>query len=494
MLKTLRQKRVAKKIFIVLAVIIIPAFVLWGSGSILRSRRNQRYAGMLFGKIVNFDQYNSSLIACKNQAIIRFGDNFYDIQKFLNFNEMAWDRLIQLHEARRRKIKVNNSEVIKRIASLPFFQKDGKFDSKNYKYLLDYVFRTPARQFEEEIRESLMIEKLFDEVTKSVSVTEEEILNGYKKENEKVKVSYIQILPDSFISKVTLDDKEISGYYQKHKDEFKKPPTVNIEYFGIDYPENASDSDKSKILDRMKEISQKIRRPEDFQRVSHVEGLPIKETGFFSLKGPVEGFGWSFEFIQSSFALKDNQISKPIPIRKGCYILKLKERKESYIPRLKEVKDEISKILKQNKAKELAKTKAQEYLTGLLEIYRKNPNNIDFEKLAKKWGGKSNSTALFSRQDYIPNIGQSMAFKDVAFNLRNKKEPFDIVTIETGTFIIKLDKYIPIDEEKFKTEREDFKKRLLQSKKNEYFNKFMDQVRNSAHLVDNISTAPLENP
>ena len=96
MLKALRKKEVAKKILYVLAAIIIPAFVLWGSGSLIRDRSKSNYAGEIFGKRISFDQYRDSLLAVKNLAIIKFGENFFKIQGFLNLEGEAWDRLILL--------------------------------------------------------------------------------------------------------------------------------------------------------------------------------------------------------------------------------------------------------------------------------------------------------------------------------------------------------------------------------------------------------------
>ena len=90
MLKTLRHKKVAKKILITLAAIIIPAFVLWGSGSIIRSNKGPNYAGLLFGRKISFEKYNDSLVACKNQAIIQFGDNFYEIQKYMTLSRHVY--------------------------------------------------------------------------------------------------------------------------------------------------------------------------------------------------------------------------------------------------------------------------------------------------------------------------------------------------------------------------------------------------------------------
>ena len=44
MIKLLRNKKVQKKIWIVLAIIIVPAFVLWGSASLLRGPKEEKHS------------------------------------------------------------------------------------------------------------------------------------------------------------------------------------------------------------------------------------------------------------------------------------------------------------------------------------------------------------------------------------------------------------------------------------------------------------------
>lgn len=183
MLKQLRQKRVMKRVLWILALIIIPAFVLWGAGG-LRESRN--YAGMLFGKRVKFDEYRAGFDAVKNRALLTYGSKFYELQDKLNLEEAAWEHLIMLKEAKRKKIKVSNDEVITRIASFPFFQdKSGSFDHRAYALILNGTFRTEPREFEEEMRQFIMIEKLVQGVFSDLpEPTDSEIEAEIKKEEE----------------------------------------------------------------------------------------------------------------------------------------------------------------------------------------------------------------------------------------------------------------------------------------------------------------------
>ncbi len=58
MLRLLRKKKVAKRIFYVLAAIIIPAFVIWGSASVINKKNDiPNVAGRIFGKNVSYDQF-----------------------------------------------------------------------------------------------------------------------------------------------------------------------------------------------------------------------------------------------------------------------------------------------------------------------------------------------------------------------------------------------------------------------------------------------------
>jgi hypothetical protein len=158
MLKQLRQKKVMKKVLWGLAFIIIPAFVLWGAGGL---REQGKYAGIVFGKRIAFDEYRDSYNAVRSLALLTHGSDFRKMRDTLRLEETAWDRLILVKEAERKRIKVADEEVIARIAALPLFQtKEGFFNQKNYAMILNNILRTTPRRFEEEMRESLMIERL----------------------------------------------------------------------------------------------------------------------------------------------------------------------------------------------------------------------------------------------------------------------------------------------------------------------------------------------
>ncbi|MFA4989757.1 MAG: SurA N-terminal domain-containing protein [Candidatus Omnitrophota bacterium] len=173
MLKILRHKKTAKKIWIGLALIIIPAFALWGFGGASCSHQENRPLGKIFGQAVSNLEFRDSVSAVTTAAIMQYGDKFPEVAKNLNLEAQAWERLILLYEAKKRGIKTSDKEVIQTIENLPYFQYKGRFDNKLYNQTLQYVFRLKAREFEEQMRANLTLNKLYQQVTGSLNLDDQ---------------------------------------------------------------------------------------------------------------------------------------------------------------------------------------------------------------------------------------------------------------------------------------------------------------------------------
>lgn len=464
MLKQLRNKKTAKKVWIILCILIVPAFVLWGSGSLMRSKRESAYAGKIFGKNISFLEYKDALEAVRNSAIMRFGDKFSEIQKYLNLEGQAWERLILLHEARKRKINASDREVTELIQRYPIFQRKARFDKKLYDELLQYVFRTPARIFEEQIRGNIMLSKLYTLVTEYIKVSEDQIKKEYQKLNEEISLYYIASIPSDFAKGFKPPgDQEIKDYFTQNSLDFKLPLSFNIEYLLLDSE------------DKIKDAVLRLNKKEDFQKIAGQMGVSVKESGLFSQTDPIPGIGWSPEILNLITKLKVNQYSGPIHMDKNYCILRLKERKEAYIPDFQKVKEKVKEVFIKDRSTKLAKDKIEEALKILKELYATNPKLIDFEKQAKECGLKSDSTALFKTASYIEGIGSSDNFWEAAQELK-EGEFSDVITMPSGFYIIKLKNKTVVDEKKFESEKAEFSQKLLLQKKEEYFTEFIREL------------------
>lgn len=460
MLKQLSNKKTAKRIWIVLAILIVPAFVLWGFGSSARSKKESGYAGKIFGKNISAMEFQDAYAAVKNQAIIQLGDKFSELQQHLNLESQTWDWLILLHEAKKRKINVSDKEVTETIQSFPFFQRKGQFDNKIYSEMLHYVFRTQPRIFEEQVRQKLILGKLYNQATDNAKISDDQLKQEYRKINQEISVDYIAGLASDFQKDVSVTDDEIKDFFAAKSFQFKQPVSFNIEY--------VSSESEAKI----KEASQRLDKNRDFTKLAKDSGLELKETGLFAQTGPIPGIGWSPQILSFLSKAKAGEAMPVVNIDKNYYALRLKERKEAYIPDFEKIKDKVKEALVREKAQEIAKKKIQDCLDKL----KKSP---DFGSAAKEFGLKSDTTKPFKYGSYIEGIGSSDVLWTTAEQLKDGASS-GIIDISGGYYIIKLKSRGAIDEKKFEAEKKDFSEKMLAQKKQESFANLLEELKRKA--------------
>jgi parvulin-like peptidyl-prolyl isomerase len=469
MLKHLRKKKTAKKIWIVLAVIIVPAFVLWGFGSAFRSRGEKVYAGKIFGRNIPLLDFKDSMEAVKNQAIMQFGEKFSQVQKYLDLENRAWERLILLSEAQKRKINVSDQEIVDLIQGYPFFQRKGQFDNRIYNEMLKYVFRTQPRAFEEQTRQNIILSKLYKQVTSGVKLSDEDIKKEYYKANQELSIYYLASLPSEFQKDISPSAEEVKDYFAKNSFEFKEPLSFNIEYISL-----VSE-------DKVKATLPRLNKRVDLTKLARDLGTEAKETGIFRQTDPIPGIGWAPEVMNLISKLKVGQFSPPVQTDKNYYILRLKERKEPYIPDFETIKDKVRAEFIKNKSSQLAKERIASCLKKLKEAYALSPKTADFNTYAREFGLKAGSTKEFKFGSYIEGIGASDNFWLAAEGLK-ENEFSSIIETSSGFYIIKVKAKAPIDYKNFETKKEEFTQQLLLQKQQEYFSNFVQELIKKAQL------------
>lgn len=175
MLKFLRNKKVQHRIYLILALIIIPPFIFWGVFTSSEDDKSGSELGKIDGRKITAQEYLNQYKAVQRQAQMMFGDRINEFRGQINFKGEAWDRLLLLAEAKRRGVRVSDGEVVDWIAKQPLFSRDGRFDAGFYKMVVTRALRVDTRAFEEEIRQTLLIQKLRDKVQGPDPVQEEAV-------------------------------------------------------------------------------------------------------------------------------------------------------------------------------------------------------------------------------------------------------------------------------------------------------------------------------
>lgn len=448
-------------------------FIVWGGGTAItqRTKKLPKYAGKIFGKNITIDEYNQSYIATRNQFLMVYGDKFFELEPYLDLEKDAWDRLILLHEAKNLGIKLDDKELQKTIRNYPVFKKDGQFDFRLYKYIVENIYHMEPKEFEEQMRQSLAILKLKDSVVNKVGAEEDELGQAYRKENEKIKASYIIFEADKFREGIQADQEKLNQYFQENKGDFKKPPQANIEYIKVgSLPEDEADN-------LIYQIYAELQKDKDFEEVAKAHGLEVKETGFFGQASSIPEIGFSIEISKAAFDLKIGQTSRPIKSKDDFFLIKAKERKGPYIPQFEEVEEDIRQRFIQKEARALAKIEAEEFLSLAA--------NSSLEKAAKQKKLSLKQTGEIGMYDYLEEFGPTDKLVEAAFNLEDGQTG-PVVDMLQGSIVFRMDEKIPVAEEDYENKKEAFKQEYLQQKRAKEFNKWFEKLKQGANLESNI--------
>lgn len=466
MIKIFRNKKTIKLVWWGLAIILIPAFVIWGTGGAGGGRKTSGYAGRIFGRRINIREFQDAVIAVRTQALIQFGDKYDEIKDYLNLEGQAWERLILLSEARRRGIKVTDTDVVATIQNYPFFRKDGVFNRKIYEDILEYAFRIQPRIFEEHIRANLVIAGLYKAVAANTMLTDDEVKNEYIRANETVSVSYIVGVPVDYVKDIHPADEDLKNFFPRNSVQFKEPPSCNIIYLMID--SSAS----------LAKISRELRKIRSLLNAARNLNMETKETGLFPLTGSVPGIGWSPELIAVISKLKPGEYSPPVKTDGSYYIIQMKEKKDAYIPEFEAVKDKVKAAYIKEESQRSARRKIETCRAKIEETYKNNPQETNLEEAAKSCGLKSGVTAAFKFGGYIEGIGPSDPFWTAAHDKNTAISA--VIEAESGFYIVKTESIVPIDEKKFEEEKETFRATLLARKKERYFAQYLEELKRKA--------------
>lgn len=449
-----------------LAILIIPAFVIWGAGTSGKDKNNKPdYAGKIFGKKISYDDYYDMWNVARDYAVKSFGNNV----PVEYINQMAWSRLILITEAKREKLAATDQEVIEKIASFPIFQRNGSFDKKLYKSML----QDTARAFEEKLRDDILLSKLKDKVTSFVKIDDEDAKNEYIKRFEKIKSSYALISFKESEKDVQYQDPELLDFYEKNKEAFKKAEQINVKYIEIPLQNPGAQELAYKVLDE-------VNLKNNLEEPAKMNSLEIKETGFFSANEEIPDIGWSYEFTSAGFELKKNQINNAlIKTEKALYIIQLKEKKDPYIPDYAKVTDSVKKAFIKEGSIKISQKKSEDMRMDIAESIKTGEK---FETAAKKHGLQVKQTDFIGRNGYVPEIGPAGEFVDTAFSTNIGGISRPLKTLQGWVIIEPLEIRL-IEETKFIEEKDKFKENFLAERKEEAFNKYFQDLIKRAGFI-----------
>ncbi|HEX2644907.1 MAG TPA: peptidylprolyl isomerase [Thermoanaerobaculia bacterium] len=172
------------------------------------------------------------------------------------------------------------------------------------------------------------------------------------------------------LNALTVTDAAAKDFYEKNKEQMKRPEQVHARHILIRVDPKATDADKQKAKAKAQDILARAKKGEDFAKLAseNSEDPGSKGNGgdlsWFSHGQMVEAFD------KAAFALQPNQISDLVETQFGYHIIQTLERKPESVVPFEEAKARIEQYLKQRQTQEAVQARIQELRTqGKVETF-----------------------------------------------------------------------------------------------------------------------------
>ena len=358
------------------------------------------------------------------------------------------DEYAALQEAARLGVTVSDAEVREAIVSLPAFQQDGEFIGEAA-YLQMLRMQQPPMspaEFEENVRRSLMLQRLQAALTDWITVSDDDVEREHVRRNERVRLSAISFRADDFREGLEATDDDVAALFEQNANDYLVPEQRRLRFVLIDVPAlkasftpsdadvqayydnnldsyteevdlrvshillRTQDAELAEVQAQAESIAAEARNGADFaelaRRYSEDEGT--REAG--GDLGRITRGQMVPEFEGAAFALEQDEVSGPVTSMFGVHVIKATEKTGGATQTLDEVRDSIVDMLQQESADARAGALAEAMSLEISEA-------ADLEAAAARRGLKAQESGFAALGEPILGLGFSSEVTTQAFQL-----------------------------------------------------------------------------
>ncbi len=358
------------------------------------------------------------------------------------------DEYAALQEAARLGVTVSDAEVREAIVSLPAFQQDGEFIGEAA-YLQMLRMQQPPMspaEFEENVRRSLMLQRLQAALTDWITVSDDDVEREHVRRNERVRLSAISFRADDFREGLEATDDDVAALFEQNANDYLVPEKRRLRFVLIDVPAlkasftpsdadvqayydnnldsyteevdlrvshillRTQDAELAEVQAQAESIAAEARNGADFaelaRRYSEDEGT--REAG--GDLGRITRGQMVPEFEGAAFALEQDEVSGPVTSMFGVHVIKATEKTGGATQTLDEVRDSIVDMLQQESADARAGALAEAMSLEISEA-------ADLEAAAARRGLEAQESGFAALGEPILGLGFSSEVTTQAFQL-----------------------------------------------------------------------------
>lgn len=402
----------SKLLWATFLVIVVFTFVIWGTS--LPTDGNGRpdaAPGKLNGKPVPAAQFRQAFFSTYLTVVMALGRDLQMTREIeAQLRQAAWQRLVALQAAERMGIRATDDEVFMAIQQFEGFSYEGRFNKQVYKsFVQNFLarFGFSERQFEEHVRQEIILQKTRSLIDRTTLITPLELQRAYRTVTDQFAVDYLVLRPELVEASVNVSEADARALYDRDPKAFTRPEQVRVDYVRI-----AS----TPYIPRMKITEDEVRAYYDEHLRDFIDETPDTNTA----------------------AAATNLLGAMTRYRP-----------------LEEVKQEISNRLLETKAREAAHETAMNLVVALTPDRAGNARS--FNEVAAEFKLTVVSPAPFSLRDSVPGVESNAPFVRAAFELSEGPETYfsNPVRGSNDVYVIALRERIPARVPAFEEVKED---------------------------------------
>lgn len=216
-------------LIIILALVIVTFVFLGSTGNRRITKKNAKLIGMIGDKNIYEDQLKHATRA--TYLNYRLQEVPPERIKLDALEQEAMQSLVIVEKAKAEGITVSDKEL-EAFIERNIFGGAGNFNEDIYPGIIAKLTgtRTTKREFEEQLRDILLVQKVRRMLAMASIVTDDDIRTAYDAKNSLIKLAYIPFDYSNYISKEEIPTNEVEQFFFSNQEEFRVPPQIDITY------------------------------------------------------------------------------------------------------------------------------------------------------------------------------------------------------------------------------------------------------------------------
>ncbi|HEX4683754.1 MAG TPA: peptidyl-prolyl cis-trans isomerase [Gemmatimonadaceae bacterium] len=355
------------------------------------------------------------------------------------FDQMVTEVLLN-DEYRQRGIVVTDDEIkeFARYAPPPWItnesslQTDGQFDPQKYGRLLASPQARQSGlliQLENYYRSEIPREKLFDQVSSGVYVSDAELWRAWRDQHDSAQVSYLAFTAASDSSAKSVSDEDARAYFDKHKSEFQGPGRATLSVVMI--PRAVTAADTAAARARAEALRAEIVKGAKFEDVAKRESADSASgrNGGDLGKGGKGRFVPEFE--KAAYALPVGEVSQPVLSPFGFHLIKVDSKKGDTLS--------LRHILITIQASDSASSRIDKQADSLSRAAAQSEQGAKLDSAAKRLHLQVLKVQAFENEPAMFNGRTIPSVSAWAFGGARPGETSDLFDDENGYYLARLD-------------------------------------------------------